>query len=274
MINHIDIVGNVKIFSPLRLKYFVAVLRSLTFLKDDCTIWLNIENGKTLVKPVKKLLKELGYKNFNITAKKGYYGDLYMEMLKQGTSKYVMNLEDDHFFQLNSKETFFDIINFSNKNNVDCIHGTFFPHLQKTYKDIPKEFEFEHAAGLRLTTDIFKQLGWNENTIYCGNNCVFKREYALKHWGKKFESTRPHPFEETQFTEEKSLNILVLKTEFFRPIDDDHGMLNTCCIQNTDNQKWLSEWKEVSISSMWQWTRTFEIKENIKKMPVIRRFFQ
>lgn len=274
MINHIDIVGNVKIFSPLRLKYFVAVLKSLVFLKDNCTIWLNIENGKTLVKPVNKLLKKLGYNNFKITAKEGYYGNLYMEMLEEGSSEYVMNLEDDHFFHLNSKDTFFDIINFAHKNDVDCIHGTFFPHLLDTYKNITKEYEFEHAAGLRLTNDVFNQLAWNEHTIYCGNNCVFKRKYALKHWGEKFESTRPHPFEKTQFTEEKALNIIVLKTEFFRPIDDDHGIPNTCCIKNSDNQKWTSVWGTVSTASMWQWTNSFKAKEQLKKTPIIRRFIK
>ena len=60
-INNIDIVGNVKIFGLLRLKYFIAVLRSIVFLKDNANVWINIENGKLLVKPVERYLRKLGF---------------------------------------------------------------------------------------------------------------------------------------------------------------------------------------------------------------------
>lgn len=273
MIDHIDIVGNVKIFGPLRLKYYVAVLKSIVFLKDNCTIWLNIENGKSLVKPTEQLLSKLGFKNFKITAKQGNYGDIYMNMLNQGSSEYVLNLEDDHLMQLSSKEIFFDTINFAHKNNVDCIHGTFHQRLNKTYAKVPRQYEFEHAFGLRFNMEIFNMLNWNEETIYCGNNCIFKREYALKHWGYQYDSTKPHPFEERNFSEEKSLNIMILKTEFFRPIDDDHGTPNTCCLNSPDKARWNEIWPTVSTKTMWKWLAEHKLDEVARKTPIVRRKF-
>lgn len=274
MIETIDIVGNVKIFNPLRLKYFISVINSLSFLKNNCKIWINVENGKDLIKPLENHLYKLGFKYVKISCDHGFYGDVYMKMLRQGSGEYVLNLEDDHFLQINSKDVFLKIINEAKKNNVEVIHATFFKMLLDHYKYIQPEFESEHNYGFRFNMKVFNALALDDNSIFCGNNCIFRRDYALKHWGKDYKSYRPHPFEEINFTEDKSLMIMILKTEILRPIDDDHGVENSCCIKNPDNTKWKDVFYKTRISSFYKWVLRFHIKNKLKEIPYIRRFIQ
>ena len=195
-----------------------------------------------------------------------------MDMLREGSNAYVMNLEDDHFLQMDSKKDFFELINFAAKNKVDCIHGTFFQMIKNTYVNIPREYSSKHGSGFRFTQNVFDELGWDESTIFCGNNCVFSRDYALNHWGKGHSGPKPHPFEETEFNSDKEFNIIVLESELMRPIDDDHGILNSCCLANPDNKKWNAVWREVSTSSFYRWKSNYSLKEKSKKVPYLRRF--
>lgn len=253
MVKEIDIVSNVKITNSKRLHYYLCVLNGISFLKNHCNLWINLEDGKHLVKPISKYLKKLGFSNFTISSKKGNYGEIYLNMLNQGKAEYILNLEDDHFMIMNDPEEFFDIINFAFENKVDNIPATFFEMIRSIYAKIPKQNTSQYGSVIDFNQKVFNLLNWNERNIYCGTNCINSRTFALWFWSEKHDSTRPHPFEKTNFQPENAFTLMVLEKELMRPIDDDHGVPNSCCLKNTDNKKWNKVFNEVNTTKMWKW---------------------
>lgn len=250
----IDLVGNIKIMSPLRLKYFIAVLKSLACFKDKSAIYLNIENGKYLINPLRKYLNSLGFKHVFIACEKGNYGEIYCSLLKRSQTPYVFNVEDDHFYMPDNTEELEKIIETALTYQVEIIPLTFYKMLLKTYKVLQAFYTDEFCNIYQYNSQTFDKLGYNENSIVVGNNCVFSREFALRHWGIKQSGTRPHPYEELRKNlKEESLKLMMPMFEILRPIDDDHGIPNTSCLSHIDKKKWEETYKQLSLKPYWLW---------------------
>ncbi len=259
MINSIDIVGNVRVKEIKRLKYFLAVLDSLSFLKDNSRLFINIEQGEALVKPVKKYLDKIGFPVVCISAQKDYYGKIYSGLLSKTSAEYILNLEDDHFCVLDDKEKLFRMINIADQHKVDIIPVTFFSLFRKIYAQA-KPFYFDSVCKVyHYDKGMFEKLNYDQKSFIVGVNCIFRRDFAFEFWSKDVKSFRPHEFEMIGYQEDFSKILLMPEFEILRPVDSDHGMVNSCCIKNPDNKKWESILKNISMNGfpMKKITRSF-----------------
>ena len=271
MIKEIDAVGNVKIFNPLRLKYFLATLKSFSFLKNNLNIYLNIENGRFLKRPIINYLKKLGFRNIYVSSKKEYFDITYTNMIKKCKNEYILNLEDDHFCEINDAEKFFKIINKAHENKVDIIRSTFFKLNKYLFKDCDKIEENNLFSIINYNHDLFYK--YNEKKPYfIQNNCIFKKDFAIRHWSKSYKSFKPHPHEVPEFDSQFSHILLVPNIEILRPIDDDHGILDTCCLKNKDNKKWESCFNDKELKSFYIWIIIYKISHKYKRLNIKSHF--
>jgi len=260
----IDIVGNIKIMSPLRLKYFLAVMKSVECLKDVSGIYINIENGKHLINPLTKFLKNLGFKTIFLSCEKGKYGELYCSLINRTTSEYILNIEDDHFFMPNDFSKLEKLIETASTLKTEIIPTTFFKMLTKRYSVLSPAFENEYCKNFDYNSTAFDLMGDTENDIVVGNNCIFSRTFALRHWGMGHGGPRPHPFEEKRKNlKEEHLQLMMPKFEILRPVDDNHGVDSSCCLDNP-NEKWNDVFKSISLVPFLPWILHFRYKKLLK----------
>ena len=251
--------------SPLRLKYFLAVLKSLECLKDVSGIYINIENGKYLVKPLTIHLKRMGFKTTELSCEKGNYGEVYCSMIRRSKSEYIINIEDDHFCMLNDTVALEKLIKNASKLKTEIIPTTFFKHLKKLYSVLKSSFEDNVCWNYQYNNTAFDLMGDDGESIVVGNNCIFRRDFALRHWGMGHSGPRPHPFEEKRKNlKENNLQLMMPKFEILRPIDDDHGSYGTCCLANP-HEKWNKVFSKISILPFLPWVIHFKYQKKFKK---------
>lgn len=250
----LDLVGNIKIMSPLRLKYFLAVLKSLECFKNNSGIYLNIENGKWIISPLRSYLKSLGFEKIYLSAEKGDYGNIYCSLINLCDSEYIMNIEDDHFCMVDNTEKLLRVISIAAQHKTEIIPATFFKLLTNTYNVLQPFYNDELCNIYTYNSDTFNNLDFTEDSIVVGNNCIFHRAFALRHWDMGYTSRRPHPFEELRRNlKEEHLRLMMPKFELLRPVDDDHGIENSCCIKNNDSRKWNQVFGNVKTAPYWLW---------------------
>jgi len=260
----LDIVGNIKIMSPQRLKYFLAVMKSLECLRDVSGIYINIENGKHLNKPLTKYLKTLGFKTIVLTSDKGKYGELYCGMIRRSQSEYILNIEDDHFCMLDDTMALEKLIKNASRLKTEIVPTTFFKMLTKRYSVLTPVFEDEYCKDFAYNQKAFDQMGDTDEDIVVGNNCIFSRTFALRHWGMGHDGPRPHPFEEKRKNlKEDNLQLMMPKFEILRPIDDDHGFENSCCLTQPQ-EKWSDIFNSISMTPYIPWILHFRYKKLFK----------
>ena len=260
----LDIVGNIKIMSPLRLKYFLAVLKSIECLKDVSGIYLNIENGKYLINPLTAFLTKLGFKTIILTCDKGKYGELYCGMICRSQSEYILNIEDDHFCMIHNTVDLEKLIANASRLKTEIIPTTFFKQLQSRYSVLTPLFEDDCCKDFAYNTSAFDKMNDTGESIVVGNNCIFQRDFALRHWGMGHGGSRPHPFEERRKNlKEQHLQLMMPKFEILRPIDDDHGEKDSCCLANPE-EKWNDVFSSLSTTSFLPWIAHFRYKKHFK----------
>jgi hypothetical protein len=260
----IDIVGNIKIMSPLRLRYFLAVMKSLECLNKISDIYLNIENGKYIIKPLRRYLRSLGFEKIYLECSKGNYGDIYCSLIRRTSSQYILNIEDDHFCMLDETAKLEKIIEVALKHKTEIIPTTFFKMLTENYSILNPFYSDELCKIYAYNSETFDKLGYGDNDIVVGNNCIFSREFALRHWGMEHESHRPHPFEEQRKNlQEEHLQLMMPKFEILRPIDDDHGVKDSSCIANP-GEKWNGVFNEMNILLFLPWVINYKVKKLLK----------
>ena len=260
----LDIVGNIKIMSPLRLKYFLAVLKSIECLKDVSGVYINIENGKYLINPLCSYLQNIGFKTIVLTCDKGKYGELYCGMIRHSKSEYIINIEDDHFCMVNDTKALGKLIENAIQLKTEIIPTTFYKQLQKRYSVLTPVFEDAFCKDYAYNSIAFDLMGDTGESIVVGNNCIFQRDFALRHWGMGHAGPRPHPFEEKRKNlTEQQLQLMMPSFEILRPIDDDHGEKDSCCLAHPD-EKWHSVFKTISVTAFLPWIVHFKYKKLFK----------
>ncbi len=265
-ISEIDAVGNVKIFNPTRLKYFLATLKSFSFLKNELNIYVNVENGRFLKKALKKFLKREGFKKVFVSSEKKYFNETYTYLLNKCSNSYVLNLEDDHFCELDDKDEFFKIINGAYKNDVEIIRSTFFKLNNKLFENCNKIKHNELFSIINYNKDLFSNYKSNK-PYFIQNNCVFSKDFALKHWSKSYNSFKPHPHEVQNFKSKYSHILLIPKIEILRPIDDDHGIPNSCCLNN-NSKKWIEIYENINLDLFKFWILYYKIMFRINNLNI------
>ena len=270
-INEIDAVGNVKIFGPQRLKYFLATLESFSFLKNNINLYINIENGKFLKQPLKKHLLNLGFKNVYITSKKDYYYKVYTNLLRLCRNEYILNLEDDHFCVMDSKEDFFNIINEAYSNQVEILRSTFFKLNNKNFANLNVKKATSIANIYDFTDDHISNI---DSLWFIENNSIFRKDFAKKYWGRVFNSNKPHPFEIVNFDGMYKHHVLIPKLEILKPIDDDHGIQNSSCLKS-DHPKWTKIISSTVLNQFRTWIFLYNMLESGKSLkPHLRDFLK
>ena len=250
--------------SPQRLKYFLAVMKSLEGLKDVSGIYINIENGKYLNSALTKYLKRLGFKTVVLTSDKGKYGELYCGMIRRSKSEYILNVEDDHFCMIEDTKSLEKLIENASRLKTEIIPTTFYKMLLKRYTVLNPTFEDMFCKNYAYNSKAFDLMGDGDEDIVCGNNCIFSREFALRHWGMGHGGPRPHPFEEKRKNlKEEHLQLMMPQFEILRPIDDDHGEDNTCCLANPQ-EKWTDIYNSISILPYFTWVLHYRFQKMIK----------
>jgi hypothetical protein len=248
MTGRMDIVGNVLIKNEQRLRYFLSVLSSLSFLKDHCRLYINIEGGNVLVEPVKEYLVKLGFFDPYISSEKGYYGMIYTGLLHKTHSEYVLNLEDDHFCVLDHSDILLQMLETARSHGVHIIPATFFHVLKRIYSVASPFYQDDCCKIYHYNADMFRKLNYTQESYIVGNNCIFRRDFAMEHWGRDIKTCRPHEFEEIGYTEDYAKILLMPEFEFLRPIDDDREIPGCCCLTNPDNKKWESVYNHIDLN--------------------------
>ena len=232
-----DLVGNVVVKSDKRLSYLLATIRSFEFIRSSgMVLFLNVDtDNEKYQKIIKTTLEDsliIHFLNFET----GLFGDIYTQFINDSEAKYLLHFEEDHFCSCDSVDQMLKMMDTAEKYDIDVIKATFFKLERNIYKDIGGIMS---GSGLVLknTPNAFKRSQAKEKRFYLGNNAFFKRDFALKYWGRKVDTKKPHSFELREYYPEFEHMLLVPNFEILTPIDDNHGVPNTCLLDNP-NEKW------------------------------------
>lgn len=153
-----------------------------------------------------------------------------MDYIIKSDSDYFLNFEEDHFCVLQDKNTFDYIMQKAAEHSVDVVRASFHHVEMECAKHAPAIYEDEFVKIIRFTAPNFQKFCIPFKRFYLGTNCIFKAEYAKKFFRRIGE--RPHDYELRHYQSDMEYTCLIPKVEILRPIDDDHGVENSCCLKN------------------------------------------
>ena len=168
----IDIIGNIKVDenNPDRVRYLLASIKSLEFLKEKGKFALFMEYpSRELCALVKGMLNECGFhyafipsQSYEKKFSKMDYGEIHRMMIAlEGSNRYYLNFEEDHFCVLDDAEYMQRVIEVAAQTNTDLIKATFHEvetisakymyanadnwEIGKTWRQDPKRFtDYQH----------------------------------------------------------------------------------------------------------------------------------
>lgn len=200
------IFGNIHLKSPERELFNKIAIESLNFIKAPCAIIINSEasHGRNMIELI----------HFNL----------------QSDYDYFLNFEEDHFCVLQDKAIFDSIMRKAMEFNVDVVRISFHSIELACANAAPAIYEDELVKIIRMTPEHFQKFCIPFKRFYLGTNCIFKAGYAKRFFSRIGQ--RPHDYELRHYQSDMEYTLLVPKVEILRPIDDDHGAENTCCLKN------------------------------------------
>jgi hypothetical protein len=200
------ILGNIHLKSKERGLFYAISRDSIDFIKAPSEIIINSEqsHGEKMIELINNNLK--------------------------ADSDYFLNFEEDHFCVLQDKNTFDYIMQKAAEHSVDVIRTSFHQVEMECSKHVPAIYEDEFVKIIRFTAPNFEKFCIPFKRFYLGTNCIFKAEYAKKFFRRI--GHRPHDYELRHYQSDMEYTCLIPKVEILRPIDDDHGAENTCCLKN------------------------------------------
>jgi len=232
-----DIVGNIKIADKTRLGYALATIRSFLFVKNDIGFYLNVNcDGETRERIVNEMSS---YPTHSVSFDSGRFNSLYCKLLNKCNHDYVLHFEEDHFCICDSRKLMKMIIATAKAYNVDLIKATFFELEKDCYRlmsDVIKENEY--CKIIENTPKNFRASKHHTMRYYIGNNCFFKKKFALKYWSQDKDTEKPHSFERKDYEARFHHVLMIPKIEILTPIDDDHKTGGSCLL-NKPNDKWI-----------------------------------
>jgi len=200
------ILGNIHLKSPKRELFFNVSFDSLAFTKLPYVVYMNEErsHGEQMISLIDNFM--------------------------QSDSDYFLNFEEDHFCVLQDKSIFDSIMQKATEFNVDVVRISFHSVELACAKAAPAIYEDELVKIIRMTPEHFEKFCIPFKRFYLGTNCIFKVGYAKRFFSRIGQ--RPHDYELRHYQSDMEYTCLVPKVEILRPIDDDHGAENTCCLKN------------------------------------------
>jgi len=229
-----DLIGNVKITNETRLSYLLATIKSFLFVKDNIGFYLNVDCKDEYKDSVRDAI--LNYPIHSTSFKTGRFGDIYCDLINKGKNNYIFHFEEDHFCTCDNTLSMITLLHIAKNYNVDIIKATFFELEQKIYQNIDGS-DTKSGTIYRNTPDIFNRSQRFYRRFYIGVNCIFERGFALRYWGRDADTPKPHSFEIRTFDKEFEHNLMIPNFEILTSIDDNHGVPNTCLLDNP-NGKW------------------------------------
>lgn len=234
----LSIVGNIKINDAVRLNYLIATLKSYAFI-NELQLLLNIDTDCKTLDIITDTVKEIGFKNFELSNKSGNYGKVYCELLDKCTSEYVLNLIEDHFCLLDNKDRLMILLKAMKTERVDVCKSSFSRIEQNSSKEILGHYDINYGL-------VFQNNRTNHNLYqkhygsryYIGVNFITSLAFANIFWSREFDSTRPHEWEISKFNADFEHVAMIPNIEIHASIDDSHGEPGTNLLNRTEPKFW------------------------------------
>lgn len=233
---NLDIFANIKIVNDTRLKYALASIESLLFLKDEVKFYFNLDDSNKYLERIKEALQLFDYE---LSDQHKYFNEIYQSFISKSKKDFFMCFEEDHFCVLDDIKFLEHIINIINlRNPVEIIKITFFNYEKMFYKNAPIFYEDIFCKIINHTEAHYETLNKKCIRFYIGNNCIFEKQFGKKYFNERIKNKYdPHAFEIKRYDQEFQHNLMIPKREILCAIDDDHGAKDSCLL-NRNEPKW------------------------------------
>jgi len=241
----LSIVGNIKISEPIRLKYLFATLKSYEFIKEY-QLLLNIDTDIETFFKIDAFVRDIGFKNFELSNLTGNYGEIYCSMLDKinsNTNIFVLNFFEDHFLLLNDKKKLITILYDMHMHNVDVCKSSFW-QIEQNSKTTIFKIQKENCIFLNDLSNFNQYQKYYGSRYYIGCNFITTLEFSKRFWNRKFDSKRPHNWEISKFSMEFLHTCMIPDVEIMCSIDDEHGEIGSCLIGST-HKKFIDIYNEL-----------------------------
>lgn len=243
----IDIIGNIKVDenNPDRVRYLLASIKSLEFLKDMGKFVLYMEfPTMNLCEMVRGMLNKCGFNyTFIPEFKKMTYGEIHRMLINNPPkqNRYFLNFEEDHFCVLDDAEYMRKVIEVAAKENTDLIKATFHEVESISAKYVSAKHHYgnvnlgEIGKTWRMDETEYTAYQHKWTRFYIGTNHIWNRDFALNFYNRP--GKRPHDYEIGQYDKRYEHNAMLTTKEILCSIDDDHDAENSCLLKNPQ-PKW------------------------------------
>jgi len=233
---NLDIFANIKPYNDCRLKYALASIKSLLFLKDEVKFYFNLDGSDKYLKRIKKALQPFDHE---LTNEHRYFNDVYQDFISKSKKDFFMHFEEDHFCVLDDVGFLEHIINIINsKNPVELIKATFFTIEDDFYKNASLIYEDDFCKVIHNSKINYEKLIKKDYRFYIGNNGIFGKSFGKKYFSGRIKNKyKPHYFEIKRYDPKFKHNLMIPKKEILCAIDDDHGAKDSCLL-NRNELKW------------------------------------
>ncbi len=232
-----DVVGNIRLATETRLTYLLATIRSMEPIAPLVgRFLLNVENGRFLLTPLRRLLREVGFRDVEVSRVAGAaYGDVYRGLLARTTSDVVMHFEEDHCCVVEDAAAMAALLELVRAVRADVVPVTFHRLYQERFAALECEewracgrvYPWDAAALARARA---AAPAGRPTAYFVGTNALFSRGYAVAFWGREIAGSRPHGFELVEAPVGMRLRVVVPGFEVLRAVDDEHGLAGSSCL--------------------------------------------
>lgn len=237
--NLLNIVGFIKVdeFLPERIVNLIACIRSFKPVKDYGTFTLCLDRPSEWLFHL--VDQELASCEFDYELTRTFdtdpwmpYGTIYMKLLKNSRTDYVLNFIEDHFL-VASADTVFSMLSTMGQHECDIMKATFFEVEQKTVQVITTlKAEDTNGYYYRCDQKTQQEIMHLWHRFFLGVNFITTLDFAKKFWDRgdylDDECVRPHWYEMSMFNSAFEHTVMVPKKEIMASIDDDHGVEGSC----------------------------------------------
>ena len=232
----LSLVGNIKINDSLRLKYLKATLWSFEFIKDF-QLLLNIECDCKTLDEITDEVNKIGFTNFELSNKSGNYGKIYYELLEKVSSEFVLNIIEDHFCLLDSRNKLMVILKAMKTERVDICKASFWQIEKNSSKEILGHYDINYGLvydNNKTNHNLYQK--YYGSRYYIGVNFITTLEFAKLFWNRSIETNTPHRFEIPKYDINFHHIAMIPSIEILASIDDSHGEKNTCLLESNETK--------------------------------------
>jgi hypothetical protein len=241
----LDIIGNIKLdeTKPERIRYCLACIESLLFLRNHCKFILNLDSpSPELFKQILNKLRACRF-DFDLMETKAElnqnYGEKYCFLLGESNADYILNFHEDHFTVCNDLTEMSRLLKASKNFNASVIRCSFNAIEKRSCANIKSIYNGNDLCVFEMNWENFPKFRYNEYQRYFwGTNAILTKEFAQKIWDRKFNSLRPHEWEISGYNEELKHICVVPQFEIQASIDDPHGEENSHLLARQEHKFW------------------------------------